>query len=322
MKNTESDTKKLEIVLLGGSGFIGGHLIRSLLDDAVYSLSLLMHKTAPASLELTGNVRVVKGDFFDEKSLDLLIKPDSIVINLVYFNKGNRSSNINGLKNVITVCKRKKIKKFIHLSTALVVGRVMDLEIDEDTLDSPFSEYERTKLELEHLVNNQFERSEIDTVILRPTAVFGSSGQNIVKFMDDLKKDCLVKSYIKACLFNTRRLNLLPVSHLVSAIIFFLDKKIVEKKAVFIVAADDEVDNHYQFVEFAIRESLGLKKYPIPVLPLPKFILSGFLRLMGRSNVYPLRVYSAKKLKEFGWQPSQSFQEAVVIFCQNENNKF
>ena len=52
--------------------------------------------------------------------------------------------------------------------------------------------------------------------------------------------------------------------------------------------------------------SLG-QKHPIPIVSVPKFILSIFLRIMGRSNIYPLRVYSPKKLKQIGWQLLKHF---------------
>ena len=120
MKSKKSIKKCQEIVLLGGSGFVGTHLIKELLSYGNYSLSLLKHKSPPVIPELAGYVRLVNGDFFEEKSLDALIKPDSIVINLVYLNNKTRASNTLGLQNVLGVCMRKNIKRFIHVSTAVV----------------------------------------------------------------------------------------------------------------------------------------------------------------------------------------------------------
>ena len=319
MKSKKSIKKRQEIVLLGGSGFVGTHLIQELLSYGNYSLSLLIHKAPPVVPELAGHVRLVNGDFFDERSLDAVIEPDSIVINLVYLNNDTRASNTVGLQNVLAVCMRKNIKRFIHISTAVVSGRASVLEIDEEVVDVPFSDYEKTKLGLENLVISAFKYSNIDSVILRPTAVFGSSGKNALKLIDGLKEDSLAKNYLKACLFNTRRFNLVPVSYLVSAITFFLVKQSVGKKDIFIVSADDEIDNNYQFVEESFRTSLGLKKYPIPIVPVPKIILSIFLRIAGRSNIYPSRVYSPKKLKQIGWQAPEQFHDAILAFSQSKN---
>ncbi|MDA9287288.1 NAD-dependent epimerase/dehydratase family protein [Amylibacter sp.] len=319
MKSKRSIKKRQEIVLLGGSGFVGTHLIQELLSYGNYSLSLLIHKSPPVVPELAGRVRLVNGDFFDERSLDAVILPDSIVINLVYLSNETRASNTVGLQNVLTVCKRKNIKRFIHISTAVVSGRASVLTIDEEVVDVPFSDYEKTKLGLENLVVSAFKYSSTDLVILRPTAVFGSSGKNALKLIDGLKEDSLVKNYLKACLFNTRRFNLVPVSYLVSAITFFVAKQSVGKKDIFIVSADDEIDNNYQFVEESFRISLGLKKYPIPIVPVPKIILSIFLIIAGRSSIYPLRVYSPKKLKQIGWQAPEQFHDAILAFSQSKN---
>ena len=209
---------------------------------------------------------MVKGNLFNKRSLDTLIEPDSIVINLAYLNNETRASNTVGLQNVLTVCTRKKIKRFIHISTAVVSGRASTLEIDEEVVDVPFSDYEKTKLKLENLVVSAFKFSNIHSVILRPTAVFGSLGKNALKLIDGLKEDSLAKNYLKACLFNTRRFNLVPVSYLVSAIIFVI-KKSVKKKDIFIVSADDEIDNNYKFVEEIFRMSLGQKNIQSQLFP-------------------------------------------------------
>lgn len=318
LKSKKSNKTHQKIVLLGGSGFVGTHLIQELLFYNNYSLSLLIHKTLPVVPKLDSQVRLVNGNLFDKRSLDTLIEPDSIVINLAYLNNNTRASNTVGLQNVLTVCARKKIKRFIHISTAVVSGRASALEIDEEVLDVPFSDYEKTKLELENLVVSAFKFSNIQLVILRPTAVFGSLGKNALKLIEGLKKDSLVKNYLKACLFNTRRFNLVPVSYLVSAIIFFVVKQSVRKEDVFIVSADDEINNNYQFVEECFRMSLGLKKYPIPIVPLPKIILSILLRISGRSNIYPSRVYSPEKIKQIGWQAPETFHDAILTFSQSK----
>ena len=63
--------------------------------------------------------------------------------------------------------------------------------------------------------------------------------------------------------------------------------------------------------------SLGLKKYPIPIVPVPKIILSIFLRIAGRSSIYPSRVYSPQKLKQCGWQAPELFHDAILAFSQS-----
>jgi nucleoside-diphosphate-sugar epimerase len=318
LKSQKSIKKRQEIALLGGSGFVGTHLIQEFLSYSNYSISLLIHKTPPVVPEMASHVRLVNGSFFDERSLDDLIVSDSIVINLVFLNDDTRASNILGLQNVLAVCMRKNIKRFIHISTAVVSGRSSVLEIDEEAVDVPFNDYEKTKMELEKLVVSAFKYSNIDSIILRPTAIFGSLGKNAQKLIYELKEDSHLKNYLKACLFNTRKFNLVPVSYLVSAITFFVVKHSVEKNDIFIVSADDEINNNYQFVEEAFRLSLGLKKYPIPIIPVPKIILSIFLRIAGRSNIYPSRVYSPKKLKQIGWHSPELFNDAIIAFSRSK----
>ena len=104
-------------MLLGGSRFVI-NLIQELLFYNNCSLSLLIHKTLPVVPKFVGQVRLVKGNLFNKRSLDTLIEPDSIVINLAYLNNETRA--LNKVIEKVTVCTRKKDQRFIHISTAVV----------------------------------------------------------------------------------------------------------------------------------------------------------------------------------------------------------
>ena len=313
---------KREIILLGGSGFVGSHLVETLLNNDDYSVSMLVHKKQPKLPVSSKDVRLVEGSFFNEDSLDELITPGSTVVNLAFLKNAPDSQNINGLGNILAVCCRKKINRFIHISTANVVGRTDEVIIDENVADLPFSSYDKVKKELEVLVLSKFGNSSIDAVILRPTAVFGSGGENGLQHLTELVQCRSVKSYLKASLYNTRRYNLVPVSYLVSAIIFLVTKQCAKKQNIFLVSADDEKENNYLSVDQSFRKVLGLKNYSIPILRVPEIILSIILRMAGRSNIRPSRVYLSERLRQLGWNAPEQFNDAIVSFAKGiEINK-
>ena len=75
---------------------------------------------------------------------------------------------------------KKHIKRLIHCSTAVVAGRVNDNIVTEQTECNPRTEYEKTKYQIEQILT-QKARNHFPLTILRPTAVFGENGKNLLK---------------------------------------------------------------------------------------------------------------------------------------------
>ena len=154
-----------KVLMFGGSGMVGRHLIRKLTKNnhLVTVVTRNLHKKG-AILKLGGNpgyVDVIEANVFDEDQLNNLFKDKDICINLVgilFENKKNTFKNIH--INFPTILSKKcyeyKLKQFIHIS-ALGVEKALD------------SKYAMSKLEGEKNVINNFSKS----TILRPSVIFG-----------------------------------------------------------------------------------------------------------------------------------------------------
>lgn len=302
------------VAVTGASGFLGRHLIASLHERPDVGLRVLAHKRQP-SLAMDGDrVRTVPGDLLTPGGLDLLLAPDCTVIHLAYSGSSSGPENLKAASNLADACAKARIRRLVHCSTAVVAGRAGDDLINENTRCRPAPGYESTKFEMERVFAEKA-AGRFDLAILRPTAVFGPEGRNLLKMADDLESGNRVLNYIKSCLFNQRTMNLVSVGHVVSALAFLAFAERKWNGDVFIVSDDDHPWNTYRNVEKYLMHTMGYDDYPVPRFPVPASVLSVMLRIKGRSNTNPLRRYAAGKLRAAGFQNTLSFEAALETFA-------
>src|SRR5205085_7791579 len=114
----------------------------------------------------------------DYGSLADFVESKAIVVHLAYLSNKTPEQNLKALRNLAKACCEKGVSRFIHVSTAIVAGDVTAPVVTETTECRPSTDYEETKLKLEALVTKQLE-GHCEVAILRPTCVFGQSGQNL-----------------------------------------------------------------------------------------------------------------------------------------------
>jgi len=168
------------IVVLGASGYIGQRLVAELVDAGnarVRVLSRSRQRDLAANAFPVG-VDIVEGDLLDPDSLATLCEPDCTVIHLAYLWGAGEEQNLTTIRNLTKACKAAKVKRLIHLSTAMVTGRTRQDQITEAEACRPLTEYATTKLKIEQAVINAGDGS-FDIAILRPTAVFGPGSENL-----------------------------------------------------------------------------------------------------------------------------------------------
>ena len=164
-----------KVLIFGGSGQIGRHLIRRLTKEnyLVTVVTRNYHKNG-AILKTQGNpgyIDVVEINIFDEQKLDSLFEDKDICINLIgilYENKRHTFENIHAnLPAVISKkCKKYNLEKFVHVS-ALGIDKALD------------SKYAISKKKGEKNIIQNFK----NTVILRPSVIFSVDDNFTTKLM-------------------------------------------------------------------------------------------------------------------------------------------
>lgn len=305
--------EKTVVCISGASGFVGNHLIKLLLQDHSVRLRLLLHSSTPLAEFMLERIEHIKGDLLSPTTLHDFVHKADIVINLAYLWDRTSEENVTAVKNLHEVSVRSGVRRFIHCSTAVVVGRVREKLITENTTCCPNNDYEKSKYAVEQMLLQQSGAS-CETVILRPTAVFGVNGKNLLKTVDDIRYGCRLVNHIKSCVYGTRKMNLVPVEDVVGAIRFLCDYAGNLNKQVFIISSDDACNNNYKYIEDAISRKLGKRLPLLPYIKLPLFVLKCLLFFTGRTAIEPMTTYSSEKIHKLGYVSPVSFEAALERF--------
>ena len=303
------------IVITGASGFIGRHLVAELLSRSnAIQIRVLIHHSLGGHKFQNKNLVTFNGDLMRPETLEGLFEPGCTVVNLAYLPSRSNHDNLLAMTNLADACVKARIKRMVHCSTAVVVGRVPNDEITEETRCIPASPYELTKIEVEMLLSGKAQ-GHFEYVTLRPTAVFGFGGKNLLKLAEDLVHGNRTINYLKSCVYGYRNMNLVCIDNVTSAIAFLIESDKNIDQETFIISDDDEPTNNYRYIERYLINEFGLKDYVLPQVTMPGFLFSAALKLSGKSNTNPMRVYHARKLMANGYKKKISFDDGLRAFA-------
>lgn len=151
----------MKILVVGGAGYIGSHMVRELLDKGydpvVFDNLSTGHEWA------VPDGRFVKGDLADKGALERLFHEhkfaavmhfasfiqvgESVTAPLKYYD-----NNVANTINLLCAMERAGVKKFVFSSTAAVYGTPDSVPITEDAMLKPENPYGRSKLMVENIL--------------------------------------------------------------------------------------------------------------------------------------------------------------------------
>lgn len=307
------------IAVIGASGFVGKHLVAFLSARKNVEIRVLVHHRKLRAGDKP-NIVFIEGNLLEPETLIPLFESGCTVINLAYLTSHRFQDNIDAMANLAEACAARKVKRLIHCSTAVVAGNTPENVIAETTLCSPASEYQRSKLAVETVLlaraQGRFELS-----ILRPSAIFGPEGRNLIKLADELCAGNKLKSYAKSCLFGRRSMNLVCVENVVAALMFLLDADSKIDREVFIISDDDAPINNYQDIEKRLIKNLEIEPIQFPVVRLPMLLLAAILRLAKKPQFNPVVKYSDQKLTKLGFKKPMKLETGIDAFSRWYKNK-
>ncbi len=192
----------MNILITGSSSYIGRNLIQKL----EYQKNFFKYIGIDKNKRFNKNCRVID---INNKNLDKLIKKKiDIIVHLAAVSshqqsieKGSKTYDINirGLINIIKFAKKKKVRKFILISTEWVYeNNSNNLTIDPSLYES---EYSLTK----YLAENILKKTKgITNIILRLGIVYGNNPK-YSSTIDKICKDILDKKKVKVGSLKTAR---------------------------------------------------------------------------------------------------------------------
>lgn len=286
------------IAITGGSGFIGRHLIDALSGSAIPVRVLT--RAPGVDHPSTDNVTWVRGDVEDAGALRALMAPGGVLVNLAYPRGWTLERHVAAADRVAAAAISVGLKRFVHCSTVSVWGRAPALRIVESTPCQPVTDYELSKLAVERTLAAELAQ-RCEFVVLRPTAVFGPRGQNLVKLATALRSKRRYRNYLRSSLFGRRPMNLVCVDNVVAALQFLINYPGICPDDVYIVSDDDDPLNNFLDVERELMRLLRIRPYAVPQLPIPRFLLAAALRVAGRHSVGGRRHFDSSQLRRAGY---------------------
>ena len=198
----------MKVFVTGGAGFIGRHLVKSLLERncKVTIFDNFSNSSKIMILSLLNNgAQLVKGDITIQDEISNAISGHDAVIHLaakidvknsIKFPEETFMTNVNGTVNVLNVCVKHDVKNIVAASSTAVYGEPdnPNVPISENQKTNPLSPYAESKLKMEQHINSFSNKYNFNAIILRIFNVYGK-GQSqeyagvITKFIDRISKN-------------------------------------------------------------------------------------------------------------------------------------
>jgi nucleoside-diphosphate-sugar epimerase len=177
----EGARRMRDVLVLGGSGFIGTRLTQVLMEEQIpVRVGDLRRSEAFPHIWTRCDVR-------DAESVARAAADCDAIVNLAAEHRDDvfpisryHETNVDGASNVCAVAEHLNIAKIVFTSSAAVYG-FQPNAVNENGPLEPFNEYGRTKLAAERIYRNWYNQDSKRTlVVVRPTVVFGEGNRGNV----------------------------------------------------------------------------------------------------------------------------------------------
>ena len=307
----------LKVLVTGGTGFTGSHLVKRLLSQG-HTVLVADNQKGRFYDELDGlGAQITIGSVTDKDLMDSVVKGCDIVHHVaaafrrvdlpkqVYWDV-----NVNGTRYLMDAACRYGIQKFVYCSTCGVHGNVQHPPAAETAPIVPADYYQATKYEGEK-VAHEFMQKGLDVAILRPAAIYGPG--------DPERWGMLFRQVAKGRFFmlgsGEVTYHPLYIDNLIDAFMLAMEKK-ESNGQTYLIA-----DEHYYAINDIVETIADVLGVNVTVIHLPYWpawvaavgteIASGMLRIqppLFRRRIdwfKQNRAFDISKAKrELGYQPS------------------
>lgn len=292
------------ILVTGGAGFIGSHLVDKLIENG-YEVRIIDNLSSGNRDFVNENAEFIEGDLrsFEDilnavKGVDEVWhiaanpdvrlsaqKPDEIYEN-----------NILATYNLLEAMRKKGISRIIFTSTSTVYGEARVIPTPEDYPTMPISVYGASKVAGEGLISSYCHTYDMQSWIFRFANVIGRRSRHgvIYDFMMKLKRN---PDELEILGNGEQNKSYIYIDDCISAMLHAVEKS-DEVVNVFNIGSEDQVK--VRRIAEIVCEEMELN---------PRFKFTGGDR--GWKGDVPIMLLSIEKLKSIGWRPKYSSEEAV-----------
>ena len=174
----------MKVFVTGGTGFIGGEIVRQLRDRGDDVVCLVRSPEKGAKVAALG-CELAAGDLGDEPALRAgMAGCDAVIHAAAMYEVGIPKSqrpqmweaNVAGTERVMKVALEAKVPRVVYVSTVGIFGNTRKQVVDE-SYENPeqgyTSYYEETKLEAHKIVKRMIAEQDLPAIIVQPGGVYG-----------------------------------------------------------------------------------------------------------------------------------------------------
>ncbi len=320
---------KNRVVVIGGAGFLGSHLIELLLEQGYPVLCVDRKEARHEYIDSLGADFQV-GDVLDQQSIQSILQEGDIVYHLAaYLGKAPVTEeeyyglNVGGVENVLKAAIIAGASKFVFPSSMAAVGPVgsESQPITENSVCKPRTLYGKTKLLAENKIKELAE-GKITVIIFRPPPFFGPRANPITAASVLFKK---METPTLVIIGNQK--NFFPlcfVGNLAWAMV-----KLMENNDsginMYVISDDDPVT--LREILMILREEIGKNRRIIPLPYWFAYFIASLFELAGKVLRFEPQLttdivdgiarsfyyHDISKAKADGYIPRYSLQEGVRI---------
>jgi NAD dependent epimerase/dehydratase len=176
------------VLVTGGEGFIGSHLVDLLVREGAQVTVLVYYNSFgrwgwldTAAPEVRDAIKILPGDVRDARRVDEAVEGQDVVFHLAaligipysyHAAESYVQTNVTGTFHVAEACRRHGARR-IHTSTSEVYGTALRVPIDEDHPLQPQAPYSASKIGAVRMALSYFHAHELEVAVVRPFNTYG-----------------------------------------------------------------------------------------------------------------------------------------------------
>jgi NAD dependent epimerase/dehydratase len=183
-----SNWNERSVLVTGGDGFIGSHLVERLVAEGAQVTALAYYNSFgrwgwldDLGAAERAAVTIVPGDVRDARRIDETVDGCDVVFHLAaligipysyHAAESYVQTNVTGTFNVVEACRRHGAR-LVHTSTSEVYGTAVRVPIDEEHPLQPQSPYSASKIGADMMALSYWHAHEVPVTVVRPFNTYG-----------------------------------------------------------------------------------------------------------------------------------------------------
>ena len=299
--------KNKNILVTGGAGFIGSHLVKKLINLKANVSVLVKYNSmidCPRLISVWNKLNIIEADMRNIDSVSEMKKMNfDLVFHLAAYNHVGDSfkhvlENVNSnlISTINLLNNGPKIKKFIHMGTSEIYGIQSKIPFNVNEKPNPMSPYAVTKYASELFSILKSKSSKLDLLCVRPFNTFGPF-QSEKAIIPELIIKCIQNKAIQTTGGKqTREFNY--VDNIVDGILFLTRK----------------IKNNIEPINIGSNRPIKIKDL---VKKIHSYTLSQSKLCIGFLKYRPNEIWKMQANNKFivskGWKPKISFDTGLKL---------